>query len=177
MMLTASQEKRFLSRVLVGEVNECWPWTGRIDQDGYGRFDVDGRPQLAHRIAWTIEGGKEPWIEGEVACVLHRCDNPPCCNPFHLFLGTRADNNADMRAKGRSYTGEHAGELNSSAKLTENKVRDIAARLLAGETGTSIAEEYGVSNALISQIRLGKKWAHLPVIARFAAQARRSQDT
>lgn len=78
----------------------CWPWTGSTDRKGYGHVNrpkLKPSPMLAHRYAWQLAHG-----DPGALCVLHRCDRPPCCNPAHLFLGTVADNNADMRAKGRS---------------------------------------------------------------------------
>lgn len=91
---------RFDARVdRSGGPTACWPWMGRRDADGYGRIDdpILGQPVMAHRVAYANENGPIPaglWI-------LHRCDNPPCCNPAHHFPGTVADNNADMKAKGR----------------------------------------------------------------------------
>lgn len=79
----------------------CWLWTGRISPTGYGLFDwyrsVRSHPRLAHRMMYTLSVGPIP----EGLCVLHRCDNPPCVNPAHLFIGTQQDNMADKVAKGR----------------------------------------------------------------------------
>lgn len=75
----------------------CWVWQAHRNRAGYGQFWFEGRSQKAHRIVWIITYGEIP----DGLCVLHRCDNPPCCNPEHLFLGTKADNTADMDAKGR----------------------------------------------------------------------------
>lgn len=75
----------------------CIEWTGYRDRQGYGRRSIRRRLFLVHRLAWEEANGPIP----DDLCVLHACDNPPCMNPEHLFLGTRADNNADMDAKGR----------------------------------------------------------------------------
>lgn len=81
----------------------CLVWSGGRDWSGYGTINVgDGKTDRTHRVAWILANGRP--IPGDL-CVLHRCDNPPCCNPGHLFLGTRTDNNADMQAKGRGRNG------------------------------------------------------------------------
>lgn len=86
--------------------------------------------------------------------VLHRCDNPPCINPYHLFLGTHLDNMRDMAAKGRS----RPGEAHHNAKLTKEQVIAIRARVQAGEVQIDIARETGLSTAQISKIATGKSW-------------------
>lgn len=88
---------RFWSNVTVGEPNACWPWTGRVSRDGYGRIKGLGQSWVASRLSWTIHFGDVP--AGLVVC--HRCDNPPCVNPAHLFLGTHKDNAQDSVRKGR----------------------------------------------------------------------------
>jgi hypothetical protein len=76
--------------------DECWPWQSSTNQWGYGTASLAGRPKLAHRIAWELAYGAIP----VGICVLHRCDTPGCCNPAHLWLGTRKDNMRDMLRKG-----------------------------------------------------------------------------
>jgi hypothetical protein len=88
--------RAFWSKVALGDDRECWEWT-RKKARGYGRFDVRGWPVYAHRIAWVIAFGVIP--DGLYVC--HSCDNPPCVNPAHLFLGTAKDNMQDKVRKGR----------------------------------------------------------------------------
>jgi len=92
--------ERFWARVKKGKPDECWEWTASKNPKGYGWFrpGSKGCPFHAHRIAWRIANGPVP----VGLCVLHRCDNPPCCNPHHLFLGTQLDNVRDKVQKGRA---------------------------------------------------------------------------
>lgn len=83
----------------------CWLWTAGVNDAGYGQFQVGKRPHLSHRVSWVLTFGPMP----EGACVLHKCDNPLCVNPLHLFLGTKRDNNRDRHQKGRDAKGEKHG--------------------------------------------------------------------
>jgi hypothetical protein len=122
----------------------------------YGRFKVGterrgpGATVPATHVAWELVNGPIP----NGMCVLHRCDNPPCVRPDHLFLGTRRDNVLDMAAKGRAAVGERSG----TAKLTASAVDDIRARYSAGETQRPLAQEYGVSQSTVSLIVQGRRW-------------------
>ena len=146
---------RFWSKVAKGD--GCWTWTGGRDVNGYGVFyDWNHKPWRAHRYMWAIERGS---IGG--MCVCHRCDNPECVNPDHLFLGTHTDNMRDMTAKGRGNRPNTQGSRHGAAKLSEQDVLDIRGDLAEGIAGTSIAYRYGVSRQLVSQIRTRAKWRHV----------------
>lgn len=94
---------RFWDKVCFGQPDACWEWAGaRKGSQGYGEFGVNRMPATAHRVAWELTHGPIP----DGLFVLHRCDNPPCCNPAHLFLGTHQDNMADRDAKGRVAHGD-----------------------------------------------------------------------
>jgi hypothetical protein len=93
------RDERFLARIQKGAADDCWPWMGRLDPNGYGRIDRDRKPRLAHRIAFFLANQNAD--QSFVVC--HSCDNPRCCNPAHLWLGTQIDNVNDMIAKGRHW--------------------------------------------------------------------------
>lgn len=135
--------------------DECWIWTGKAHKRRYGYLGYQGRFVLAHRLSWELTNGPIP--EGMDVC--HTCDNPPCCNPAHLWIGTRADNNADKIAKGREVV--LRGEMHGMAKLTWDQVSEIRSRYGAGEKGqVALAREYGVSKNLIHLIVTWKIWKH-----------------
>lgn len=94
-------EERFWSKVATKGPDDCWEWGAGIGANGYGKFRLSDprREAGAHRMAWALAKGAEV---PEGLCVLHKCDNPPCCNPAHLFLGTKGDNNRDRAEKGRT---------------------------------------------------------------------------
>ena len=144
---------RFWSKVDRRGPDECWPWIGSTNQQGYGQIR-DGTARLASRVAWEMHTGASV---PEDLFVLHRCDNPPCVNPAHLFLGTLADNNRDMREKGRGCRGEKA----PTAKLTEADVRNIRAQVSRGEDQGRLASAFSVSQSTISLIAAGKRWRHI----------------
>ena len=137
----------------------CWLWRGGLIGNGYGRFrrgpaHIRGRA-LAHRVAWELTRGPIP--AGLAVC--HRCDTPRCCNPYHLFLGTVADNNRDMCQKGRArYL---RGSKIPCAKLSETLIPTIRHRYAAGEFITRIARDFGVSHQTIRAVVRRERWAHV----------------
>jgi hypothetical protein len=150
-------QEAFRLRVGSATPTGCLPWTGHCGEWGYGQVSVrlvsGWRSQRAHRVAWELANGPIP----AGLCVLHRCDNPPCVNVEHLFLGTLAVNSADMIAKGRSTR----GQKNPRAKLTEEMIRFIRAH--AGEmTQAELADTFNVTQTTISCIITRKIWKHLP---------------
>ncbi len=134
---------------------DCWEWqAGRFDT-GYGAFCVDGQNRGAHRVVYQLECGPIPG--GLLVC--HSCDNPPCVNPAHLFLGTSADNTADAAAKDRLTF--HRGEANGQAKLDDMKVLEIRRRVAAGELHREVAMDFDISCPLVSRIVARKVWTHV----------------
>lgn len=137
--------------------DECWPWTGRIDRNGYGRFDMQRRPQLAHRIAYFIANPQADTTK----MVCHSCDNPRCCNPKHLWLGTQRQNVEDMDRKGRRKNGPvRKGELCNKAKLTKEQAISI---FHSSESGPVLAARFGITKEAVNHIKRGKNWAHATV--------------
>ena len=145
---------RFWNKVAPGTGDECWPWTGAKDRDGYGTYGlVPGQTRKVHRIAFMLQHGVE--LPSEVL-VLHRCDNSSCANPAHLFTGTHLDNMRDKIAKGRA---NQSRSNNNASKLTEAKARKIKAWRGRGMKLKDIAERLGVSQALVCTVAKGKAWS------------------
>lgn len=150
-------EERFWAKVQrSADITECWIWLACRNPAGYGAFNIGGRAWLAPRVAYLLTYGPFP-LELNV---LHRCDNPPCCNPHHLFLGTQTENILDMRVKGRGNVGR--GSRHRLAKLTDAQVIEIRKRYEQGERVTTIAQAYGVHTRTICSIKSRTTWKHLP---------------
>lgn len=153
---TENLQERFDDSYHADPISGCWNWTKAPGSNGYGRLRVADRMLSAHRVSWELHIGPVPEGEGyHGTCVLHRCDNRACVNPAHLFLGTTADNMADKRTKGRQARGDHNGR----AKLAADQILELRDR--RGQLQRELAEEFGISQGQVSDIRSGKRWAHL----------------
>lgn len=162
----------FWNRVSKAGDSDCWTWQGPTSESGYGTLYWRGRHSRAHRVSYEITHGRIP---GGLH-VLHRCDNRPCCNPAHLWLGTHTDNMRDMFAKGRCRRASGAehytalrpgcrarGEKNRNSRLTEFQVSALLAEYVSRVTKQrDLARKYGVSQRLVSNIVHNRAWKHVP---------------
>lgn len=158
---TTDYAENFWSKVDRSDDDRCWPWSASKDRRGYGYFGVSKKICKAHRVAYYLTTGIDPAEK----FVCHHCDNPSCCNPSHLFLGTPKDNLDDAMQKGRWAIGTHnrARGINSSgAKLTEEEVIGIRNASHSGETLKSIAESHGLHTSTVWAIVHRKTWKHVP---------------
>ena len=137
----------------VEKTDWCWEWTAARNSDGYGFYCLYGKLFRAHRLSWVFVHGPIP----RGLCVLHKCDNPPCVNPGHLFLGTQKDNIRDCQMKGRKAKGNQTGK----AILTEQQVINIRRLYNQGRLQREIANQYGVAQRTISHIITGTCWRHV----------------
>ena len=135
----------------------CWEWIAAHGSDGYGSLKWNKKSERAHRVSWIVAHDEIP----QGLFVLHRCDNPPCVNPAHLFLGTRRQNNADRASKGRSADGERSPKH----KLTVEQVEEIRRRYSlhgknakSGEGSYTLARIFGVSPQSIQDIVKRVTW-------------------
>lgn len=192
MRKTRPVEDRFWEKVdksgpvVPGMESNCWIWTGGKNKRGYGHILINRRKVRAHRLSLELAGG--PLLEGE--CALHRCDNPSCVRPDHLFRGSHADNMADMARKGRAFvqaadshwskrkpwlvqagakhwskrTPERCpwGERLPQHKVSAEQATAIRVRYAAGGISQSaLANEYGISQVQVGNIVRGKSWRRL----------------
>jgi hypothetical protein len=134
-----------MKRIKVNDENGCWEIQGYLDKDGYGEV----AHKKAHRVSYEIFVGEIP----PSMLVCHKCDNPKCCNPEHLFVGTPKDNAADMMRKGRK--DPRFGERNTQNKLTEQQALEI---YNSRDTQRLIALQYGIDQSTVSYIKSGKLW-------------------
>lgn len=152
--ITPTQEASFWSMVKVNWVSGCWEWTSTNTTGmGYGRFKLGNKKASANRVAYAIAYGYVP----NDKFVCHKCDNPSCVNPAHLFLGSPAENAADRVSKSRQAKGAKAG----GAILDDDKVRLI---LNDERTHLEIAKEYGVAKSTIGKIKSGVNWKHVTTL-------------
>lgn len=185
-ILSQQDVDRLWSKIERRGPGECWPWLKGFYRQGYGRFSLHSRDYGAHRVMYAVAAGRDP---GPLD-VLHRCDNPPCCNPEHLFEGTHGDNMQDMNRKGRRQCAKgekhgsrthpesrargnkhwarrlpervRRGERCGRSKLTPTKVKLVLQLRAQGWTQWAIAHHVGVSQAEISKIDRGQDWKHIP---------------
>ena len=174
--------RRFWEKVSLDAPDVCWLWLGcRFAGKQYGVFRYQYKNWRAHRFAYAITHGDIP--EGLLVC--HACDNPACCNPDHLLLGTNANNSEDMVTRGRSLKGIDIvpperrargdksgarlhpermprGERHGHSKLSDDIVRSIRLRHAAGESQQSIASSIGIHQTAVSRVVLRQTWKHIP---------------
>lgn len=163
--LTTKDIERFWSKVSrTDDLDSCWEWKAKTVGNGYGQISIGGRPEnggrfiMAHRIAYELELGEIP----EGLRVLHTCDNPSCCNPRHLFVGTDKDNAIDKMKKGRWRGGCPPGENSSRAKLTWDQVYEIREKYRTGGfTMQMLASEYGIWKGTIAKIINNQTWKEI----------------
>jgi hypothetical protein len=144
---------RFFSKVK--KTHSCWEWKSSINNKGYGQFHLDGKTVLASRLSWKIHYGEFP----EGFFVLHKCDNPRCVRPDHLFLGNALENTLDAISKNRLKNPPlHLGEFQHLSKLSEEKVRKIRS---SKKTISSLASEFGVSFQTVWKVSKRLTWRHV----------------
>lgn len=152
--------ENFWSRVSKPSADECWEWTGSRNNTGYGTVAWGGNVYTAHRVAAWLQGmvasPARPLNSRDPTHVLHSCDNRPCCNPKHFFLGSYADNQKDAYTKGRRR--QPKGQKHANAKLSDDQALSIRNEYAAGAVQTALAEKYGVSQVAVSLIVRGKTY-------------------
>lgn len=148
-----NSSQRLWDKIDVGNANDCWKWKASLRQ-GYGNFRLNNKMVFAHRVVYELVNGPIP----EGMHVLHACDEPLCCNPAHLHLGTHAQNMREMAIRGRAASGERI----KNAKLTADQVREIRKMYaLGGWSYQGLANVFGVSYVQISSIVRNKAWTHI----------------
>lgn len=150
--------------VIVPELDECWLWKASCDVDGYGDFSANrGKDVKAHR--WSFQDANKIILSPKI-CVLHRCDNPPCVRPSHLFSGSAKDNRADSDRKGRTFDlnkwareNRHLWTGRTPVKITRQQVLEIHTLYRTGKFSIqTLGESYGLSAAWVSRIVRGLAW-------------------
>ena len=146
---------RFWSKVSRGSDDECWEWQGaKLPNGGHGQCIAGDVVTVSSRIAWALTNGNLP--TDKVIC--HSCDNPPCCNPAHLFIGTQTMNMNDRHSKGRSPKGSQIG----TSRLTEDQVREIRELYSSGKLASpSLSIKFNVAQSTISRVINRVGWDHV----------------
>jgi hypothetical protein len=136
----------------------CWLWTGGVDKDGYGKFQLFILPERkqvhmrAHRFSYALEHGVLP-----SQMLLHSCDTPACCNPYHTREGTQAENIAEKVARGRHARGSRVG----TSSITDEAAARVVELLRSGKRPVAVIRETGVSRSIVHGIASGRSWKHL----------------
>jgi len=163
---------RFLSYIdSSGGPDACWEWQMGTNDTGYGIYGTgEKRVNRVHRLMWELVTGQA--LPSWRVCVCHRCDNRKCCNPAHLFIGERLENNEDMRRKGRDFPPPHrVGAANNKAKLTQEQVVAIRTEYWEGlppkrkgrrPFTEALAQRYGIDRSQVNNIVARRQWRHVP---------------
>ena len=149
--------KRFWDKVQKTKKDKCWIWLACKDKNGYGQFYLNGKSEKSHRVSYMLANRCSILKNFNI---LHKCDNPCCVNPKHLFLGTQKDNVKDMIHKGRR--SDTKGNANGHAKINDQDVIEIK-RLFHEDklNQTQISQLYPINNRMISRIITGQAWSHI----------------
>lgn len=154
---TPQHISNFESRVDKKSIDQCWPWTGPVNYGGYGMFSYKGNSYPAHRVAYFILYKNIP--DGFFIC--HHCDNPPCCNPHHLFAGTPADNTKDAMSKGRQGKSRKSVNIKKRDKLNPAKVRLARQLKKIGISWVAIAIMFRVTPSTMAKAGKRITWRHV----------------
>jgi hypothetical protein len=165
--LSERDRQRFYGKLEQRGPDECWPWRGTIASNSYGLFDIGPRANHrklgAHRVAWMLANDQHV-PDRSRSHMCHRCDNPRCCNPAHLFLGTASENIKDAVAKGyRPFwsTGGATGIKNHRAKLTDDDVRNIRRQVAEGRKQRDIGKDFNIPQSSVWAIAHRRGWKHV----------------
>lgn len=161
-LLSRTQIATLRSRMPPEGTDECWIWVGWKSKQGYGGYSVSRRRfassvMPAHRAVFAVYANEDP----HPFHVLHKCNNPPCVNPRHLYKGTDAENHRDRVMAGTSGLDRYTRETAPKRKLSIDQIRSIKRRIASGEKQSSIAKAYGIHQVHVSRIKTGKQWADI----------------